>query len=247
MKTVYFEKVKHMLAEMFAMKKRKAMNKALNVLTFIVTLPFFLAFLVAAVILLGLVLVFEILETPAKYLDEFLNERGAEVKTATQVVMYFFAWPVVFAMKALIAIVTLFMNGLYVAVVVLGYVWTLGGVKFHLSILEEGYEIEEVEKISKGRPLGLMLPTYIVGFVAVLLLVAVFVFPMITLKMADGNTIDFFSYLCALVAPLFGFKYEAAVVQFFAWWAMVIGGGLLGAVEAYIAVYVPLAFNNARK
>lgn len=128
----FLKKMVTLLKEAFTFKKYKAMHPVLAVFTGIFMLPFVIASFVLTAILAVLCFLFTVFSTPIKYLHEIVTCEGKGVQHATQFIIYFISWPLVFFLYAMVAVLLLFIIPAYAALSVALYIWTLGGFKFHL-------------------------------------------------------------------------------------------------------------------
>ncbi len=128
----FLKKMVTLLKEAFTFKKYKAMHPVLAVFTGIFMLPFVIASFVLTAILAVLCFLFTVFSSPVKYLHDLVTGEGKGVQHATQFIIYFISWPLVFFLYAMVAVLLLFIIPAYAALSVALYVWSLGGFKFHL-------------------------------------------------------------------------------------------------------------------
>lgn len=225
MKENYFEKVSKLAKEAFKFAKYKKMNKALAVLTFIFLSPVFVAFLALIGVLYVAGFVVDLLESPITKIHNVMREEGQAVKHATQVVVYFFAWPFVFFLECFKAFVDVILRAMYIPTAVVGYVWTLCGYRFHVSIDAE-YELPEPEEIKKGRPLAFV----IISFVLVLGTVFTGFFTNIMLMIDPNQAMLFTRIVYAYWFPVFKIIFPI----------------LCGVTPAFIVLYTLIAYHNKK-
>lgn len=127
----YTQATAKLLKEAFAFKKYKAMHPALAVFTAIFTCLYMVAGLVAAACTYALGIIFNFIKAPIVSLQAIVNREGKEVNSPAQFIIYFISWPVVFGLYAVASVMLIPLSILYFATVVLSYIWTLGGFKFH--------------------------------------------------------------------------------------------------------------------
>ena len=140
----FFETANRLAKEVFSLKRYAKMPKALAVFVGIFLAPFFVGFIFALGALFIASILFAIMQAPLDYLHRVLREEGDRVKTATQVVVYFFSWPFVFFLYIWYALLTLFIYIAYFVSVCFGYIISLGGIFFHVDPFYEkiGKEVE---------------------------------------------------------------------------------------------------------
>lgn len=156
--TDFFSKVKRLVLEAFSFKKYKKMKLVFAILVAVALLPLEITFVLSIGSLFIFVALFEVLQMPVKFLHNVLSEEGAKVKHGTQVIVYFFAWPIVFLYYICVSLLTLLIQLNYMISALIGYIVTLCGFKFHLSIYEESISIEdEIYPIADIKPLILII------------------------------------------------------------------------------------------
>lgn len=130
--TDYLSKVTSLLREAFKFKKYEAMHPFLAVITGITMIPFVAISLILSAFLIIDCFLFKIAKLPIDFLHNLVNQEGKEVKHATQFIIYFISWPLIFVLYALISFMLLWISIAYAIVSCIIYIWTLGGFKFHL-------------------------------------------------------------------------------------------------------------------
>lgn len=147
----YFKGVLNLVKEAFTFKKYKAMHPVLAVLTGLFMIPFVVNSLLNTALLLVLTALLKVVKAPIDYLKDLTSSQGEKVHPATQFIIYFFSWPLIFVLYAVNALFVLVINILYASTSFNYYVWTLGGFKFHLLVKEqEDFVIEVNNNYSKG-------------------------------------------------------------------------------------------------
>jgi len=214
----YFFKIKLLAHEAYSFKKYKHMDPALAVFMFILTLPIFIFFSVNLLGLFVLGIFFNLLQTPIKYIHGIVREEGQVVKHATQFIIYFISWPLIFLLYLLISLTTFLLFVSYLVTSFAGYYWTLGGYKFHLFITDEDIAINVDKKIPNRLPLG-----YVIVALIVILSLAVFAI-VIGAQLNTKGTSN--AFMGRFYMPLL--CHESFFVL-------------------YTLIYIPLAFNNTRQ
>lgn len=128
----YLAKTTDILKEAFKFKKYKAMNNVCAVFVGICMSPFVLISFVLAAFLYVTGFMFKLIATPIENIHNLAHSEGAEVKHATQVVIYLISWPLIFFWYTVISLMLLQLALLYAIFSCITYIWSLGGFKFHL-------------------------------------------------------------------------------------------------------------------
>ena len=123
-----------LLKEAFSFKKYKAMHPVLAVFTGIFMIPFVLSSMISALVLILTAFFFKVNKLPIDFLHGMLKSEGKDVHPATQFIIYFFSWPVIFALYASLSLSLLAITALYAGLSLETYVWSLGGYRFHAMI-----------------------------------------------------------------------------------------------------------------
>ena len=132
----FFEKLSRLTKEAFTFRKYKAMPPVLAVFAGILMIPFVLASFLVAAFFAVLSFAFAVVSSPVKSLHTLVNKEGKEVRHATQFIVYFISWPLIFFCYALMTILFLFIVPTYTLLSILFYIWSFGGFKFHLFMNE---------------------------------------------------------------------------------------------------------------
>ena len=156
----------NLLKEAFKFKKYKAMPTALAVFTGILMIPFVVASFFVTAIFAVLSFAFAVFTSPVKFLHGVANNEGKDVKHATQFIIYFISWPLIFLCYAMMSLMLLIIAPTYAILSILPYIWSFGGFKFHLFMTDNDDISITVEKKYLGIPLGFI----IVGFMFILLI-----------------------------------------------------------------------------
>lgn len=130
----FLGKMSALLKEAFKFKKYKAMNPALAVFTGLLMLPIVVASFAVTAMLAAVCFAFNVLSSPVKFLHGIVTAEGKDVKHATQFIIYFISWPLVFFTYAIMSFLLLLIIPTYALLSFLTYVWSLGGFKFHLFV-----------------------------------------------------------------------------------------------------------------
>ena len=171
----FFEKYKELLLEIFKFKKYKNMGRALAVFEFIFMLPFFLMFLFG--VFFGFVgsILFGIIKSPVEYLHKTVHDEGQTVMHATQFIIYFISWPVIFFAYIWISLLTIFIYFNYILTSINGYIWSLCGYKFHLFITDEIVTIEKCKMVPTWKPLAHIIASACLLLIEIIVGITVFV------------------------------------------------------------------------
>lgn len=167
----YLDRVVTLLKEAFALKKYKAMHPALAIFVGIFMLPFFLFSVMMGVSLIISAFAFKVVKMPIDFLHGLVHSEGQQVKHATQFVIYWLSWPLIFTLYALLSFSLLGITFSYAVLSINTYIWTLGGYKFHAFIGASDFNIG----IRVDEFYNPMLPFIYVIVCAVILLVQVLI------------------------------------------------------------------------
>ena len=160
----YLNKIAVLFREAFKFKKYKAMNAVLAVFSGILVIPFvILSFFVAGYLFL-LAFPFEILSSLVKSLHIILNDEGKNVKHATQFIIYWISWPVVFSLYITICTLLTMIIPTYALLSFLVYIWSFGGIKPHLFACEEDDISVEITGRYKALPIIFVVLGYTLNF-----------------------------------------------------------------------------------
>ena len=171
----FFNSAFRLAKEIVSLKRYKKMHLALAIVTGGVLFPFFVCFFVGIGLLFVLSILFSIIQAPLTYIHNVLREEGEKVKHATQFIIYFISWPVVFVLYCFYASLTLLIHILYILSTALGYVVSLGAIRFHIDPEEENIakEVEKEDQYPLLIPLifDCVLGTLIILYIVSMLLV----------------------------------------------------------------------------
>lgn len=134
---LFFDRTLRLVREFLLFKKFKQLHPALAVFVGIFLIPFALLFFVYLGMTFLASILFALFEAPIKYLHGILRDEVKESKTAVQVIVYYFSWPILFVFYVFYALFTLFVFFSYLDTVLVGYIANLGGFKFHISPMEQ--------------------------------------------------------------------------------------------------------------
>jgi hypothetical protein len=136
--------------ESFSFKKYKALgSKVWAIVAFISVLPVFLVYcLLIALYALNLFF-YSLVSSPVDYLDGLMKERGDGLTGAGQFVVYLVSWPLVFMLHVFMSLFSAFFYVQYFLLMVVGFVWTFGGITFYPSIATAGEPSKEPVTINK--------------------------------------------------------------------------------------------------
>ncbi len=132
----YLDKMSALLKEAFKFKKYKAMPAGLAVFVGILMLPLVIVSFIVTAILSLLGFAFAVCTSPVKFLHVVVNNEGKEVKHATQFIIYFISWPLVFFCYAMMSVLLLFIVPTYAILSILLYIWSFGGFRFHILMTD---------------------------------------------------------------------------------------------------------------
>ena len=138
----YIKGVTAVVKEAQKLKKYKAMPLAFAIVVGVLMLPLAIAAIIFGVALYVIGYIYYVASSPTQKLHELLRNEGKELKHASQFIIYFLSWGFVFGAYALLFGFAVMLNILYTLFVILAYVATLGGFKFHAFVTEEDISVE---------------------------------------------------------------------------------------------------------
>ena len=146
-----FQKTLDLMKETLKLKKYKAMHKCFAVFIFIFMLPLVALSFIVSANLFCLSFFLQIIQSPVESLKSLVNSEGKEVKHATQFIIYFISWPLIFMYYVIVALLRVYAYIEYAVLSCLNYAWTLGGFRFHLFVdKSEDISIEVNEKYNNA-------------------------------------------------------------------------------------------------
>lgn len=148
----FMERATVVLKEACLLKKYKAMPLALAILVGIFMLPLVLACIFVAVPLYVLGYLFSVVSLPVQSLHKLLREEGQSLKHGAQIVVYLLSWSFIFSAYAMLTFFLVTLTVLYSVFVIITYLWTLGGFKFHLFAKDEDISVEVSGKYKTAIP-----------------------------------------------------------------------------------------------
>ena len=149
----FVEKATAVLKEAIQLKKYKAMPLVLAIFVGIFMLPVAIISAVFAALVYVLGYLFSVVSLPVQSLHKLMHDEGQNVKTATQFLVYLFSWGFIFTTYASLTFLMIALTVLYSLFAIFTYLWTLGGLKFHLFATEEDIAVEVNGKYNNLIPI----------------------------------------------------------------------------------------------
>ena len=116
------------------------MNKGPRILARLLTLPWLVSVMVAVLQYYIALFFYKACLTPVQHLHNIMRKEGEVVKHGTQVVVYFFAFPVVFILYIMLSLTTVYFYFQWFVIMVYMYFATLGGIKWQPFITDATFE-----------------------------------------------------------------------------------------------------------
>ena len=152
----FLEFPKKLMKECFSFKKYKAMNAFLAVLCGICMLPFVAIFFVIYALYFVQAFFCQLWMSIVKAFHNLVRVEGEVVKHGTQVIIYYFSWPLVLVAYIFVLFDYIFMVFFGILAQLFARIWTLCGVEWNLLPTDE-YKEKEVEgKIKPALPIILV-------------------------------------------------------------------------------------------
>jgi hypothetical protein len=146
MKIDFLSRINKLWNVSFTFRSYKKLFPAASAISALVLWPFLLASLLLSGFYYLYAFILKICSVPVDFLSKVMHEEGREVKHATQAIVYFVAFPVVFFMYILISFFTINLVVLYFFISVFNYAWTIKGFVLKPYLLEA-----ECEELPEGR------------------------------------------------------------------------------------------------
>lgn len=168
--------VKAFVKEACLLRNYKRMSKFMAVLSFILVLPWVCALLGVLAAYYCCLAMYKLAEAPVAQIKGCMEESGEKVKHATQFLIYWTAYPLVFACQVFLALAAFGLHWNFFWANIYGYLATLGGTTFAPFLANQpNRELQyTTEKFGKKRVFFFaLLPYILVGAAAVLSLIGV--------------------------------------------------------------------------
>ena len=127
--------------EALLLKKYKAMPLVFAIVVGVLMLPIAILSALVTVALYVLGYLFSVISLPTQRLHKLLHDEGQSIKHASQFIIYFLSWSLIFSAYAMLSFFMIILNILYTVFSFLSYVWTLGGFKFHAFAGEKNISV----------------------------------------------------------------------------------------------------------
>ena len=138
-----FNKFKDLVNESLLCKSYKGMTVAKRVLCIIALAPF-IAIYVGMLLMYWLIaVIYRFACNYLEYIHAFIAKERAEVRHATEAVIYLIAFPWIFALKLLSSVLALVLMIAHFFTSMIGYVATFGGIKFSPFVLDNADRSEK--------------------------------------------------------------------------------------------------------
>lgn len=152
--------------EAVKLKKYKAMPLGLSIATGVLMLPVAAASVIVTALIYVLGYLFSVVSLPTQRLHKLLHDEGQSVKHASQFVLYFISWSFIFGAYAALSFFMIILTILYTVFVIMTYLWTLGGFKFHVFANDEDIAVDVAGKYPIWIPIAYLA---VMGFLIILL------------------------------------------------------------------------------
>lgn len=169
-----FNQFKDLVKDSLLCKSYKGMTAAKRVLCIIALAPFIAVYVAMLLAYWMLAVCYRFACNQLEYVHAFIIKERAEVRHATEAVVYAIAFPWIFLMKLISSILSFALMIVHFFTSMIGYVATFGGIKFSPFILDnvDRFKSREAVKHSKA------LVTFII-IALTLLVLAIFLAPIV--------------------------------------------------------------------
>lgn len=175
-KVDYLAKEKDLIKEVFSFKKYKAMPKFPAIVMSVVMLPLQIVSAFLAIMMFFPALLLKATVSIIQSLHGLVTDEGQKLKHATQLIVYFFSWPIIFLSYIFACVWYVHVVVLYLLLEAVSYIWTLGGFKFHAYIVDADEKSIEIDKKYKKLYLTIHIAVTLLVLVAIPLCLAVIAF-----------------------------------------------------------------------
>ena len=131
-----FNKFKDLVNETLLCKSYKKMTAAKRVLCIIALAPFIALYTCMLLAYWLIAIVYKFAADMLEYINAFVKSEGKDARHAAEAVIYLVAFPIVFAMKLMNAVIAFVMMIVHFFVSMVGYIATFGGIKFKPFIID---------------------------------------------------------------------------------------------------------------
>lgn len=105
-------------------------------------LPFFITLAILTITYYCINFLCKLTSAPADFLNSFLKQEGERVKHLTQAIMYWIAFPFIFAFKVMLSFLSIYMYVIWFFIMCLTYLVTLGSVDWQPYLFDANYDEE---------------------------------------------------------------------------------------------------------
>ena len=230
-----FNKFKDLVKESLLCKSFKGLTVAKRVLCIIALAPFIAAYVCMLLLYWALVVTYRFASNQLEYIHAFIIKERAEVRHATEAVVYFIAFPFIFTLKVLVGLLAGAVMIWHFVSSMVGYIATFGGIKFSPFVLDNVNRFSNRDAVKHNK--GAVITFIIIALV--LLVLAIALVPVVTaiynnwLVTVANGTKD--SKVLATLA------YEAAL---FAYRMSIVDIALKATYALFVIIFVS-AYSNA--
>lgn len=158
-----FKKFKDLVDESLLCRSYKEMSVAQRVLCLIAVAPFIALYTLMLLAYAAIAVLYRFACYMLEYMHAFIRNERAEVRHATEFLIYIVAFPLILAMKIVNAVLAAVLMIVHFFVSMIGYVATFGGIKFRPFIFDD---VDRTEKTDFAKHCKSALIVFIViGFV----------------------------------------------------------------------------------
>ena len=155
-----------LVKESVSFKAYKALHPVLGILCFLALLPFIVLYAGMLLVYTVMATVYKLIHSIFDYLYAFVHGEGKSVKQAAQAIIYLVAFPLLFALKVVYSVMIYPMVFFHFLTSHVGYVATLGGIKY------SPFMLETVDRFDGKKFAKHCVPAVIIFVVIALLLMA---------------------------------------------------------------------------
>lgn len=169
----YSKLINNLTAEMKKGVQYARLPKLVKIFMIIAVFPLIVGFVATKIFYWVTLFFYKMISSPAEHLHGWIRKQKDEVQHATQAVLYFVCLPSVFGLQLLLSFSALVFFFQWFVLMVLGYLLTLGGIKWQPFITEATFDDEQTQYVCKPKVSTAAIFAYVTaGVLALYVLIA---------------------------------------------------------------------------
>lgn len=147
----YSALVKQLTLEMKKGAQYKRIDNPFRIFAIVAMIPLIVSFILTKLGYWCILFFYKMLDTPAEALHKWLRDQKDEVQHATQAVMYWVCLPAIFSLRLLQAFCEFAFFVQWFALMVQGYLLTLGGIKWQPFLTDVSFDEDDAAEYKPGK------------------------------------------------------------------------------------------------